>query len=641
MSIKISSIQFYDYRAFYDGKEDKYFINTENKNLLIYGENGSGKTSFFKGVKDFFYSTNDVDFIKHNRSTELNAGFIKIKFSDGTEETFSEDGQEIPTQDYIKSVVNLNSFLTYKELLKTYLIEEDDDELNLFDLLVEGLLKEHELSSLGKLDEAWYRLNNYFPDKEKMLAHDLLLSGELTKEQLNDEIERIVEKDEAQLNSFGDELQILLDEINEKFKKLLLYFDSNLSAELKCNKDQITGREKLSNYRIDCRVNHYSKEITEHLSILNEARLSALAITIYLSAILKNPSATDYKILFLDDIFIGLDMSNRLPLLDIIKKEFRDWQVFITTFDRHFYEIGKRQLELEMPNGWKSFELYAGIEKIDDQLFEIPIIKVGETNFEKGMYYLHNPTKPEYPAAANFFRKALEEIILNVLPVYERVDLENKIQILDYKLGPLINLTRRFLERTGNNTELVKKIITFLPILLHPLSHYEVTSQVYKVELLNIENLISKLHYELEALNIKNNYKCSSLEGRTLIKIKYIIDATIGHFSFYELRTTEPLLLINNPSGSPTISGVKCNTVKCWGEKNGATVNGSKKQFSKTEISLPEHSHISLLDAYDKIHSKIIQYPFIGNFAKAANYLDAISYLDQNGDFKPITEIIR
>ncbi len=158
MAIKISSIQFYDYRGFYDGKDDRYLINTESKNLLIYGENGSGKTSFFRGVKDFFYSAIDqVDFIKHNRSEELNTGYIKIKFNDGNEETFSEDGQEIPTKDYVKSVIKLKSFLTYKELLKTYLIDDDEDneseedEKNLFDLLVRGLLKDHELSSLGKL----------------------------------------------------------------------------------------------------------------------------------------------------------------------------------------------------------------------------------------------------------------------------------------------------------------------------------------------------------------------------------------------------------------------------------------------------------------------------------------------------------
>ena len=130
MAIKINTIQFYGYRGFYDGSHDKYLITTENKNLLVYGENGSGKTSLYRGVKDFFYSSvGVVDFVKHSCSSELNEGFVKIRFNDGTEETYSEDGQEVPTKDYIKTATYLNGFLSYKELLKTYLAEEDENEI--------------------------------------------------------------------------------------------------------------------------------------------------------------------------------------------------------------------------------------------------------------------------------------------------------------------------------------------------------------------------------------------------------------------------------------------------------------------------------------------------------------------------------
>ena len=274
------------------------------------------------------------------------------------------------------------------------------------------------------------------------------------------------------------------------------------------------------------------------------------------------------------------------------------------------------------------------------RFLKLLLLVIGESNFEKGIYYLHDPIKPEYPASANFFRKALEEIILNFLPVYERVDIENIIQILDYKLGPLMNKTKRFLERTKNSTEILNDLIAYLPILLHPLSHYEVTSQVYKGELLQVEHLIPKLTDKLETLDIKNRYKCSVIEGRTLIRIKYTIDASVGHFSYYELRTIEPITLIDNPSGIPSISGVHCYTVKCWGENNGARVSNSRKEFNRNEKNSPEHNHDSLLDAYNKIHSYIIQNPRIGSFPKDANYLDAISYLDVDGNYQPITTAI-
>ncbi len=48
----------------------------------------------------------------------------------------------------------------------------------------------------------------------------------------------------------------------------------------------------------------------------------------------------------------------------------------------------------------------------------------------------------------------------------------------------------------------------------------------------------------------------------------------------------------------------------------------------------------SLLDAYDRLHTKIIQNPAIGNFNKAANYLDTIEFLDEEGNYQPITNVM-
>ena len=73
---KITQIQISNYRAFYNEKHNKSHINDESstndniiklnngENVLIYGENGSGKSSLFHALKDFFESasTGDVDF---------------------------------------------------------------------------------------------------------------------------------------------------------------------------------------------------------------------------------------------------------------------------------------------------------------------------------------------------------------------------------------------------------------------------------------------------------------------------------------------------------------------------------------------------------------------------------------------------
>lgn len=621
MAIKISSIQFYDYRAFFDGANNKYLLNTEDKNLLIYGENGSGKTSMFRGVKDFFYSTTEqVDFIKHNRSVELNAGYIKIKFSDGSEETFSEDGQEIPTKDYVKSVVNLKSFLTYKELLKTYLHDDGDEDFNLFDLLINGLLKDHKLSSLGKLQEAWFKLNNYFLDKEKASVQELLETGEITKEQLDEEIGKIVEKDEILLKTFGDELQNLLDEINKKFVELLKYFEDNLSAELKCNKDQITGRDKLNYYKINCRVTFFNKEIDGYLSTLNEARLSALAITIYLSAILKNPTDTDYKILFLDDIFIGLDMSNRIPLLEIIKNEFKDYQIFITTYDKHWYELAQRYFNSEMPDRWKYVAMYVGKENNAPIKFEKPIIIQIEDSFSTAINYLHHPSKPDYPAAANYFRKYAEEILTEHLPNHETRNVIDDSLIESYRVGKLIETGLHFLKKINADTAHLLKLQQNLPPLLHPLSHYDLSSPVYKGELIEIEGILLKLNKQLTEL--KNQYKILIPSGR-MLKLIFKISST--EKGFYEIFTKEAIYLLKDISGNLSISSGLCHCKCTYVLSNGAEI--SRHNFSNDD---QRAKYFSIENAYDKIFSFISTQSQFNHIPRAALYTEEFEFSDNS-----------
>ena len=51
--MKIKVIEINNYKAFY-GKQK---INVGGKNLFIYGENGSGKSSLYYALKDFFQSS--------------------------------------------------------------------------------------------------------------------------------------------------------------------------------------------------------------------------------------------------------------------------------------------------------------------------------------------------------------------------------------------------------------------------------------------------------------------------------------------------------------------------------------------------------------------------------------------------------
>lgn len=59
---------------------------------------------------------------------------------------------------------------------------------------------------------------------------------------------------------------------------------------------------------------------------MNEARLTALALSAFLAAVSltdADPANPDpLRLLVLDDVLIGLDLNNRLPLLELLRTRF-------------------------------------------------------------------------------------------------------------------------------------------------------------------------------------------------------------------------------------------------------------------------------------------------------------------------------
>lgn len=49
----MDSLLLHNFKAF----KDNFTLNPNGDNVLIYGENGSGKSSLFEGIKLFYFST--------------------------------------------------------------------------------------------------------------------------------------------------------------------------------------------------------------------------------------------------------------------------------------------------------------------------------------------------------------------------------------------------------------------------------------------------------------------------------------------------------------------------------------------------------------------------------------------------------
>jgi hypothetical protein len=476
--MKVKSIQFYDYRVFYAEKElDKqdYLIEVNASNLLLYGENGSGKTSFFRGVRDMIYQE---DFTTHFKTPLLDEGYIEIAFDDNTTDKFDAAGNKATKPELI-NISKLNSFLSYKELLRTHLYE--DSEINFFDLLIDKILREHNLPTLGRLQTAWNNLSTKNIEQEKTIIGSSV-PEELSEDEAKEQIEKLEQDYKADVIKFNDELDELLRSINNDITKVLKYF--NQGIEIKFTLEKLSA-DIITSPVIKANVEYAKTNLDSFHQFLNEARLSAIALSTYLTALKSNPTEGAIKFIFLDDVFLGLDLSNRLPLLDILKDEFSDWQIFLTTYDRHWFEVAKQHLDM---NKWKFVEMYAS--NIENEFFERPLIVQSENYFSKADKYLKIG---DYAASLNYLRKELEYQIKERLPEEVTRHYEGKPHTLEHLWKLMVE--RYSLSNAANliSEEIKQELKTVRFSLLNPQSHDNLSTPVYKYELKRTFNLIEKI----------------------------------------------------------------------------------------------------------------------------------------------------
>jgi hypothetical protein len=150
-------------------------------------------------------------------------------------------------------------------------------------------------------------------------------------------------------------------------------------------------------------------------------------------------------------------MSNRLPLLDILKNEFSAYQIFMTTYDRAWFEVAKRYLDL---SNWKAIEMYVGKENINGNECDVPVIIQSKDYLTLAKEYFK---AYDYPACANYLRKVCERSIKEFLP-------ENlKYNITD--LETLFNNLISYLDKVGLDKTPFLNFKSYQKMIFNALSH--------------------------------------------------------------------------------------------------------------------------------------------------------------------------
>lgn len=504
--MRIRKVEIKDYKAFY-GKNE---FNVDGKNLFIYGENGSGKSSFYYALKDFFQSSTETLSYDETENIFLTKaqkgkGFIKVTFNpdkDGTaidkKYTVKKTSKDtyVTGDTSIRDAIKLKSFLTYKHLLAFHHIKKDN-EIDLFDLLVKGVLKHFKsvaITGSRELGELW-------EDVEKAVAK------ELDGRKYNSTQK---EKDvDVAINNFNTAFKMLFE--NRSVENILKFTQPILdkfghNIELKLNYTQVkpsADYKSVERNHVRVKIKYLGKQIDKPHIFLNEARLSAIAISIYLGMVKRHVQRIPCKVLFLDDIFIGLDISNRLPLLEILKSDFANYQVFITTYDKPWYEFVRTNYLNNSP-GWKCFEIYAGRSK---KGFTVPVVKEvkGYGNNDHLDCFIQTAENYHHSgdnkAAGVYLRSAFEAILKQFC--FGKVTVKFVVDQSKLKADEFWSATKKYVFDYPNPTKynLTKhtkdEIDQLLPLVLNPLNHNDINKNEHSSEIARTIIILRVLKAEL------------------------------------------------------------------------------------------------------------------------------------------------
>lgn len=500
--MKIKNIEIKDYKAFYG----KYAFAVDGKNLFIYGENGSGKSSFYYALKDFFQSSFEDIPYEDTENIFLTArqkgkGFIRVTFNpdkDGnaTDKTYNlakgSKDTYVAGDTSLRDAIKLKSFLTYKHLLGIHSVTKGD-EIDLFPLLINGVLKHFKSAALTggrELGELWDEVQEAIAKPTDGSRYNLPRK----KKDVDQSIERFNVAFRPLFEKDG------IENILTYAHPILEKFRHNISVALRYLEVKPNSvYTAIERGQVHASIAYNGKPVEKPHLFLNEARLSALAISLYLGMVKRHVQGIPCKVLFLDDIFIGLDIGNRLPLLEILDADFKEYQLIITTYDKPWYEF-VRVTYLEGNKKWKGYEFYARRTR---KGFEVPIVRENTSdnshiqNFidKAGDYFNAGDNK----GAGVYIRSAFEFILKRYcekkrVPVPFLLD-GSKIKTDEFwKALKSYKTTHPACGLTANTETQVDQ---YTRLVLNPLSHHDVNKHEISAEIQRAIQTMAILKAEL------------------------------------------------------------------------------------------------------------------------------------------------
>ncbi|AKG91654.1 Recombinational DNA repair ATPase {RecF pathway} [Geoglobus ahangari] len=439
--MKIKTLRLNNFKGFANEIE----INLRGKNLVVYGENGSGKTSLVEALKlPFDSASSEIELESYENVFTKEPVEISIETTDGktislktklkkkVDDKGNErsvivtdpDSYDSDEKTFLDALSRSTSILSYRQLMKIYDLSTPED---FYELFVKNVMAHYLIPPRG----------------EKTLIEELQELEEL-KEKSPRAKKRILDKEE----SIKSEINKIFAEIHEIWNNYVRRLTGD-NIEIECSIEELG--------KLNFNVKWNSKDVSDILTYLNEGRLNAISLGLFL-AYYKRFNVSKYKMLLLDDVVIGLDMNLRIPLLDILREDFEDeYQIVITTFDENWFNLMKQYLD---GSKWEFLRLV--VRKTDST--DLPfIVGVEQQDYlDKAKQHLN---KGDIPAAALYVRLEFERIVKNFAK-------KKKLKV-PYESSNISDIWNEVKAQLNRAKTLIKRVETYRSILLNPSVHYD------------------------------------------------------------------------------------------------------------------------------------------------------------------------
>jgi energy-coupling factor transporter ATP-binding protein EcfA2 len=405
--LRLSAIDICGYRGFPNPISIRMGRNgSRGRNLLVYGENGSGKSSLGKALKDFLdFRPTAVAFdtfkYRYSDPARIDRG-IKLNFDDGAEPPleWNPTDRDKSHRQFIDMARSL-CWLDYRVVWRASEVQWGDS-VEIFKPLVEAILTGCPRGTSSEtFGQAWAQIT-------EIAALNPIKFGKqwdvVTKIQSN------VKQFNTSLESFLPVLEVRANELLAEFvpwttMKLIWKGGARYDSRKK-------GTSKFSHGSVRLQmIDRDGTPLKNPAEFLNEARLTAVGLCLYLAGMSqsipprRSDKSTYPRLLVLDDVLLSLDMAHRLPLLELVRARFEGWQIMLLTHDRAWYEIAKQRLE-----GWSHHEIFT----IRVGNYEQPVLQEDVDHLEKAIDYLEplDPAKGIHIKAAAVHVRTKFELVL-------------------------------------------------------------------------------------------------------------------------------------------------------------------------------------------------------------------------------------